>query len=553
MKRKLIAILFILSLIPGLFVRVRAGVRENYAADRVSSPAGGILLYLEDVSKTDTLQEMADEYLASQAGKGAEWFAIALKQYHRGIDFKKYTEALLKLPEEKKNATATQKQLLSLTLLFMDQRDNPYIRETLESTIGENGLMSYVYGLHLLNNGAESSKYQKETLIKFLLSERKQDGGWSLMGDHSDVDVTSMTLQALSSCKDEDPEVKEALDTALLWLSEKQLESGGYSGFGSENAESTAQVITALSALGIDPERDERFIKNGHTLVDALLQFQLPDGSFSHVKGGAFNMTATTQAFYALVSLWRVQRDLGPLFIYDEKEAYPEDNSEPERNTVSPSLNPDEPEKDSPEKGSDSEGLLSGYKKYALIGILALTLISCLIQILRKKRRFKNYLSILILAVLSILLVFFTDIKSRDSYYNGDDKAKADITGTVTLTIRCDTIVGKADSPYIPDDGVILKTTEFDIEEGDTVFDVLMEAARKYEIQVENKGGVMSAHGMSFISGINYLYEFDFGDLSGWVYHVNDISPSVGCGEYVLKDGDVIEWLYTCDLGNDVQ
>ena len=58
---------------------------------------------------------------------------------------------------------------------------------------------------------------------------------------------------------------------------------------------------------------------------------------------------------------------------------------------------------------------------------------------------------------------------------------------------------------------------------------------------------------MVYISGINYLYEFDFGDLSGWVYHVNGVSPSVGCGEYKLSDGDRIEWLYTCNLGNDLK
>ena len=58
---------------------------------------------------------------------------------------------------------------------------------------------------------------------------------------------------------------------------------------------------------------------------------------------------------------------------------------------------------------------------------------------------------------------------------------------------------------------------------------------------------------MVYISGINYLYELDFGDMSGWIYHVNDDEPLVGCGEYKLSDGDNIEWLYTCDLGKDLK
>ena len=56
---------------------------------------------------------------------------------------------------------------------------------------------------------------------------------------------------------------------------------------------------------------------------------------------------------------------------------------------------------------------------------------------------------------------------------------------------------------------------------------------------------------MTYIAGIRYLYEFDFGDMSGWVYHVNGESPFIGCAGYKVKPGDVIEWMYTLDLGVD--
>ena len=58
---------------------------------------------------------------------------------------------------------------------------------------------------------------------------------------------------------------------------------------------------------------------------------------------------------------------------------------------------------------------------------------------------------------------------------------------------------------------------------------------------------------MVYIEGIAYLYEFDYGDLSGWIYHINGAVPSVGCGKYILSDGDRVEWLYTLDLGEDVK
>lgn len=81
------------------------------------------------------------------------------------------------------------------------------------------------------------------------------------------------------------------------------------------------------------------------------------------------------------------------------------------------------------------------------------------------------------------------------------------------------------------------------------MYDVLVDAVRENGIQMDSGG----ADGMMYVSGINYLYEFDYGDLSGWMYRVNGEIPSVSCDEYMLSDGDIVEWLYTCNLGNDLQ
>ena len=58
---------------------------------------------------------------------------------------------------------------------------------------------------------------------------------------------------------------------------------------------------------------------------------------------------------------------------------------------------------------------------------------------------------------------------------------------------------------------------------------------------------------LAYISGINYLYEFDYGDLSGWIFKVNGVESSVGCSSFVLSDGDVIEWCYTLNYGKDIE
>lgn len=86
----------------------------------------------------------------------------------------------------------------------------------------------------------------------------------------------------------------------------------------------------------------------------------------------------------------------------------------------------------------------------------------------------------------------------------------------------------------------------------DTVYDILNRAVRHNKIQMEYQGANENAFGSVYIRGINFLYEFSCGPLSGWMYKVNGQFPNYGCSKYVLKDGDVIEWVYTCDLGRDV-
>ena len=128
---------------------------------------------------------------------------------------------------------------------------------------------------------------------------------------------------------------------------------------------------------------------------------------------------------------------------------------------------------------------------------------------------------------------------------------------TVTLEIRCDTLssdMSKLENPaieeYIPKDGTILAKTTYNGTTENTVFDVLNTLCRNNDIQLEFS--YTPIYESYYIEGINYLYEFDGGNLSGWMYKVNDWFPNYGCSSYYLSDGDVIEWLYTCDLGRDV-
>ena len=142
-------------------------------------------------------------------------------------------------------------------------------------------------------------------LVAEILTSQCSDGGWTL---------AAMALTALAAYK-EDDEVKAAVDAALVYLSDAQQEDGGFISWGEPNSESCSQVIVALTALGIDPTSDERFIKEGGTVLDALCAFACEGGGFRHSSDQAEpDGMATEQGFYALAAYDRFRQGKTRLF-----------------------------------------------------------------------------------------------------------------------------------------------------------------------------------------------------------------------------------------------
>ena len=127
---------------------------------------------------------------------------------------------------------------------------------------------------------------------------------------------------------------------------------------------------------------------------------------------------------------------------------------------------------------------------------------------------------------------------------------------TCTISISCATILDNMDAcdpdkrEQVPQDGVILAPVEVGFQTGENVFDVLQRVCRENRIQMESKWTPL--YESAYIQGIHNLYEFDVGSGSGWMYSVNDWYPNYGCSRYTVQPGDVICWVYTCDLGYDV-
>lgn len=127
---------------------------------------------------------------------------------------------------------------------------------------------------------------------------------------------------------------------------------------------------------------------------------------------------------------------------------------------------------------------------------------------------------------------------------------------TCTLSVQCGTAVANKDvmdpgkAEILPENGVIFPEQTVIFYEGESVYDVLLREMMHAKIHMESENTPM--YKSAYIKGIANIYEYDCGPLSGWMYKVNGEFPNYGCSGYILKDGDRIEWVYTCDLGADI-
>lgn len=137
------------------------------------------------------------------------------------------------------------------------------------------------------------------------------------------------------------------------------------------------------------------------------------------------------------------------------------------------------------------------------------------------------------------------------------DADKKDGKNVCYISVSCKSVLKNMDRlteekrSIIPENGVILSLKETEFNEGDSAFDVLKREMMQNNIQMEFKN--TPAYNSVYIEGIANLYEFDCGPMSGWLFAVNSILPDKGCSSYQVKSGDIIKWIYTCDMGEDIK
>ncbi len=149
-----------------------------------------------------------------------------------------------------------------------------------------------------------------------------------------------------------------------------------------------------------------------------------------------------------------------------------------------------------------------------------------------------------------------TEVKPNAVFEKNDAAKPASKTSELTCSISVDCgdalksdKLAPEKAAHLPKNGIVYASENAAFKDGETVFDVLKRELTHNKIHMEFSGN--SGYGSMYIEGINNLYEYDCGELSGWTYKVNGEFPKVGCSKYVLKQGDKVEWLYSCDLGGD--
>lgn len=285
--------------------------------------------------RTDILKTTGDFVLADDeeklSGFGSEWLIMGLSRAGRDVpeDYvssaeeyvRKHADSRGRLSAER--ATDNARLILALSALGKNVTD--FGGHDLLASLGnmdyieKQGLSGVVYTLLALDcrdydvpaapDGARQTT--REALVNYLLDKQLDDGGWAFSGDEAEPDMTAMVLQSLAAYYADKPAdkleraVKKAVDDGVVRLSAMQTGTGGYVSYGTLNSESAAQVIVALTALGIDPAEDARFVKNGASVVDALCAFYVDGGGFRHSMDGERDELATAQGYYALAAYHR--------------------------------------------------------------------------------------------------------------------------------------------------------------------------------------------------------------------------------------------------------
>lgn len=350
--------------------------KEYYGPSQEENPG--------ESKNAETVYRETGDYLETQGTPGVgsiggEWMALGLLRSDRELAKDYYKNAAQYIQENindqerlhASKSTENARMILALTAAGYDvsniEGHNLLKGLTEMSYLCKQGVNGPIWALiafechdYKIPAGGDVSR---ERLIAYILSEQYESGGWALSGEEADPDVTAMAIAALAPYVPSNADVKAALEKAIECLSDMQNEDGSFGSWEVVNSESCAQVIVALTSVGVNPATDPRFIKNGRSVVDALCSFATEDGGFAHSSGGERDAMATEQGYCALSAYFRFLN--GKTALYDMSDV------------VLKTGTADKPDKPgAPSTGDDRP--VGGYAVLLMVGILGAAAISVL-------------------------------------------------------------------------------------------------------------------------------------------------------------------------------
>ncbi len=290
---------------------ISAALLFLYSAFSVSAVS-----YSETAEKeTAVARHLLNSPVPSVGSIGGEWMVIGLarsgkisKEFSDGYysNAESYLKTVGSNKLHRSKSTENSRMIIALTAIGKDPRDiagynllTPLADFNFVKKQGINGPVWALIAFDTMQydiptDPSVSVQTTREKLINYILSNQCTDGGWDLNGESADADVTGMAIQALAPYVTKNTGVREAVEKALNVISNSQNSNGCFMTGGEATPESSAQIITALSAMNIDSNADERFIKSGNSALDGLLSFSVENG-FEHTKGKGYNQMSQVQ------------------------------------------------------------------------------------------------------------------------------------------------------------------------------------------------------------------------------------------------------------------
>ena len=360
-------------------------------------------------------------------------------------------------------------------------------------------------------------------------------GGWTLFGTTVDIDMTAMAIQALAPyySKDGYGDVTAAVDRALAVLSSIQREDGGFTYGGKHNSQSNAQVIVALTALGIDPQVDGRFVKADGNPVSALLTFYVDGGGFMNTPGTNVNAMGTDQCTYALVAYDRFLKNKTAL--YDMSDVTP--RTDPEYKTVLNALIAQV------EQLSVAKYTATTWSALQTELTAAKTVLA---NVIATKQELTDAEAALRAAVAGLQTVGGGTTTPTTPAINVSFRLIGAGKSTADIDLENGGYNGSEYVTWIP-------TRMYSMNEGDTVYDLFVKAIGDAGLTAvgANQNYVKSIKAPAVLGGFT-LGEFTNGKYSGWMYTINGRHMGYGLKEQIITDGDTVIWHYVNDYRFEV-